>query len=651
MVKITDSIIDNVHKLLSYIPHILIVTSVIALLFILFIGRYDYLGFGGMIFGACIFTSLLLIYGNTKKLSNHLISDNFFSFSQNILIKLYIIAACALFVWNLIGNPDLIQLILLGILYFIIILQIFSKKCGINIIIIEMIVTTLLLIVPQLFTPAFYYGCGDILVHTQWTYLISETGHIGSFLGDYSNFFTYHIFSSMSSQITNIAENDAIYLVSIGASVISLIFIYYVARCLTKSPRASIIAVFFYITLHPLLKNMLQPAPRLMATVAFFILLYILLKKWDKMFSPLILGGIIALYLILTHHAQTPIFLLVIVLLCMGSLIYYRKVFIGNKSVLYFYIFTVISYFVYTYFAQIFGFYLIRVAVRVENADIISSEIAGILHEVTFIKILSYVPQVILIIFTLIGLYLMIKRLPNNTKYIVLLPLILIFFFFMPEGVADIIPITGQLNMYRWRMVFLPFFAIVMGMGVLAFINIVSATQDNLKKLGTIIVIVLCSILVITSPLLIYSYDNQLQYSSDQFTPNEYFFVDSDIALFTYIGTTIALDSTIYTDREHTKYSYLSKTPSIYLPYYKFSYAIESLFLNSDSSIHSQYLIYPEAKYNRAGIWVLTANNEYDEIKRILMKKSAEHTNNFTKNSYSYYQVYDNGDSINFVVV
>lgn len=348
-------IIDFLDKFLVCFPYILIIASTIVFIYSFFSGLLNrYFTEVVIILGSAFIASIFLIYTRKNQGDDNILCSHLFSFQQKRLTVIFLITASLLLIANLQANGrPFYLLILLGSLYIIIILQIFSNGCKPGIVLLELVAATAFLIVPQFFSPAFYYGCGDVLPHTKWVNLIIETGSISELLGEYSSYFTYHVLSAMLGQTGNIADNTAVYAVSAVAFMTSVLFVFYLFKGMSKNTWISLLGAFLYITANVLLLNFLKPAPRIMASVAFVILLYLIFKRWNTVTIPSILGGIVSVYLVLTHHAQAPVFLFVLGLLCMGNILYQNRLFVGNKIVYILYLVSLIAYFIYTYLAFI----------------------------------------------------------------------------------------------------------------------------------------------------------------------------------------------------------------------------------------------------------------------------------------------------------
>lgn len=637
-----DKLVDLLHKILYRLPELLLVAVALAIAVFAVLGRLmQYLDYAVIIFGSVIISSLFLMWIRKIKGDVEVREEWLFSFNQKRLTIIFVIFSCILLTANLLvdGRPFYL-LILHGILYGIIIFQIFSKECKSTVILIELMVTTAFLLIPQMFGVAFYYGCGDVLPHTRWTYIISETGNISELLGDYFEYFTYHVLSSMLSQVGMVAENQAIYAVSISAYLIAVVFVYYLFKSITKTRYIPLVGVFLYITSNVLLFNFLKPAPRIMASVGFVILLYLIFRKFQVPIVSFILGALVSIYVILTHHAQTPVFLFVLVLLCAGSLLYQNRVFNGNKIIYLTYLTSVIIYFIYTYFNNIINIINKWVTPYLQSGEVQADSMVTADPDISFIFLQPIFQNIFIIFLGLLGLYLLVTNTPRNSQLITIIPFSIVAFLFVPTMI-EAIPGMGGFSIYRWRMVLIILFALLMALGVSYLISTLAKRSRKYKKTGTMIVTGICIAIVITSPLLLNTMDNEIQYS-DAFTPKEYFYFDSDIALFNYMSENIAYDSKIYSDREHRAYAYHSGTSSIYLPYYKFGYLIPEMFTERGATLNTDYLIYPKERFFRVGLWVTTGSDT-----RELVEATGDNAIVFNQNIYQYSSIYNNGDSIN----
>ena len=250
--------------------------------------------------------------------------------------------------------------------------------------------------------------------------------------------------------------------------------------------------------------------------------------------------------------------------------------------------------------------------------------------------------NVFVIFLGLLGLYLLVTNTPHNSQLITIIPFSIVAFLFVPTMI-EAIPGMSGLSIYRWRMVLIILFALLMALGITYLISTLAKRSSNYKKMGTWIATGICTVIVITSPLLLNTMDQEIQYS-DAFTPKEYFYFDSDIALFNYMSKNIASDSKIYSDREHTKWAYHGGSSSIYFSYYQFRYSMMEMFTEPESTLNTDYLIYPKERFYRVGLWISTGPKT-----RELVEATDANVNVLNQNIYSYSSVYNNGESINLI--
>ena len=593
--------------LLKYLPHLAILASLLVYAYLLFIGNYEYVVKGSSILLPLILVSIFLIVKN-KSLS---CSDKNFpchNISSNTLVKIYFIIFFAAVIWMLLGNRGIVHLILIFVLYCITLTQLFSKKPDSKLIILEVILTTAILIIPKLFWPAYFYADTDLISHLYWASIITDTGYVTSAFGAYEFYCLYHILTAVTHAVTNLTANWSLYLISTVAVLASVPFVYLTAKYFTKSQRAALFSTFLYALLPMILHALSCPAPRVMATMAFFIIIYLLFALFQRYpIQTTILVCIVALYMSLVHHAQLLFILAVSAGLIFGAIIFYRKGLLKRTgavilslgficlSLLIGYGNSVISIIKNRFFKQVENVDLsesfkpvdttkptetitpgitipdtpttsptdVPVVVDPVTPTIPSTDIIDAADEVInagssglfdgfYWAFTTGLASAIMIILIFAGLYTLIMKLEHPKKISVILPLVLVTFAFFIPGVMDIFPImTGAFQIYRFRYVMTFFFAIMMGVGCIVLLNGFSRKKES-RKVGTILTVVLCVGLVITCPILGYSKDNEVFYQYDFLPQYDEYFDEGDLAAFSFAESYVT--DTVYSDREHRSY-------------------------------------------------------------------------------------------------
>lgn len=646
-------------SLLKYLPHLAILASLLVYAYLLFIGNYDYAAKGSLILLPLILVSIFLIVKN-KSLS---CSDKNFpchNISSNTLGKIYFIIFFAAVIWMLLGNRGIVHLILIFVLYCITLTQLFSKKPDSKLIILEVILTTAILIIPKLFWPAYFYADTDLISHLYWASIITDTGYVtSSAFGAYEFYCLYHILTAVTHAVTNLTANWSLYLISTVAVLASVPFVYLTAKYFTKSQRAALFSTFLYALLPMILHALSCPAPRVMATMAFFIIIYLLFALFRRYpIQTTILVCISALYMSRVHHAQLLFILAVSTGLIFGAIIFYRKGLLKRAGAIILSLGFVCLSLLIGYGNSVISIIKNRFFKQVENVDLSESfkpvdstkptetitpnvtipdtptppatDVPVIVDPVTptipSTDIIDAADEVInagssslfdvsyyglfttglasatMIILIFAGLYTLIMKLEHPKKISVILPLVLVTFAFFIPGVMDIFPImTGAFQIYRFRYVMTFFFAIMMGVGCLVLLNGLSRKNDS-RKVGVFLTVALCLGVVITCPILGYSKDNEIFYQYDFLPQSETYFGGGDLVAFSFADKYV--NDKVYSDREHS--SYITRNELIYDGA---SSEIFGLFTEKEYvSSNIEMLLYPHAKAERADLLVWTGS-------------------------------------------
>lgn len=596
-----------------------------------------------------IITSILLIiWKKPFKLCDE--SGWELNFSQKSLLHIFLIALSLQIIWLALGDGGLIRLTLQFVMYCIIILQMLTKRFSSWVIITELLVTTSLLILPQLLVSGYYYGDTDLLGHANLASAIIFSSHLlpVDIAGQYTAFFLYHVLIAVTSLFTGLAVNVSLYIVSTIPVICTIPVVYLLTRIFTKSERASVFAAFFYSLTPMFLYNLQIPAPRVMATAAFFIILYLLFKNWGAhKFAPLILAVCVTLYMTMVHHAQLPLFFVVMAFLCLGSFLYFKKIIAGYYGVLIVFISIPLLYLIYNYLTNIVSIIEIRLLDQIDSGAV-SSVIISEVGVVDLHSLLILISSSVLVLLIMMGLYMLLTRISFRNRMMILAPLILVMFVFFVPGVIDIFPtLTQAFQLYRFRLILIAPFAIIMGFGCIALLNFITEYTSR-KRISISVVAVLCVILVISSAFLGYSRDNEIFYEVDGLTPIENYFEESDVALMENVALFIPSGTSIYTNREYMRYFSTNAGMQEYgQSYYHRPTGMLEIFTKSDADLSNMlYVLFPESRYKRLGLTIYIKNSEFVEASYQKVTVSPETTTLLTSNLKTYNTIYENGDSI-----
>lgn len=640
-----------IKTLLKYLPHLAILASLLVYAYLLFIGNYAYVAKGSLILLPLILVSVFLIVKN-RSLSCSDANFPYHKISCSTLGKIYFIIFFAAVIWMLLGNRGVVHLILIFVLYCITLSQIFAKNPNAKLFILETILTTAILIIPKLFWPAYFYADTDLISHLYWASIITDTGYVTSAFGAYEFYCLYHILTAVTHAVTNLTANWSLYLISTVAVLASVPFVYLTAKYFTKSQRATLFSTFLYALLPMILHALSCPAPRVMATMAFFIIIYLLFALFRRYpIQTTILVCIAALYMSLVHHAQLLFILAVSAGLIFGAIIFYRKGLLKRAGAIILSLGFVCLSLLIGYGNSVISIIKNRFFKQVENVDlsesfkpvdstkptetitpnvtipdtptppatdvpvivdpvtptIPSTEIIDAADEVInagssglfdgfYWAFTTGLASAIMIILIFAGLYTLIMKLEHPKKISVILPLVLVTFAFFIPGVIDIFPImTGAFQIYRFRYLMTFFFAIIMGVGCIVLLNGFSRKNGS-RKVGTVLTVVLCLGMVITCPILGYSKDNEVFYQYDFLPQSEEYFDEGDLAAFLFAERYVT--DTVYSDREHA--SYIERTKTV--PGSGSKKALELFTEEGYSNSKMKTILYPQAKAERYDI-------------------------------------------------
>ena len=647
----------SIKSLLKYLPHLAILASLLVYAYLLFIGNYNYLTKGSLILLPLILVSVFLIVKN-KSLSCSDANFPCHNISSNTLGKIYFIIFFAAVIWMLLGNRGVVHLIIIFALYCTTLSQIFAKKPNAKLLILETILTTAILIIPKLFWPVYFYADTDLISHLYWASIITDTGYVTSAFGAYEFYCLYHILTAVTHAVTNFTANWSLYIISTVSVLASVPFVYLTTKYFTKSQRAALLSIFLYVLLPMILHALSVPAPRVMATMAFFIIIYLLFALFQRYpMQTTILVCIVALYMSLVHHAQLLFILAVSAGLIFGAIIFYRKGLLKRTG-------AIILSLGFIGLSLLIGFgnslisiikdrfFNLEVNIDLSESfkpvdttkptdvppvvdpvtptipstdisdvagEVINAGSSGLFDGFYWWAFTTGLPSAIMIILIFAGLYTLITKLEHPKKISVILPLVLVTFAFFIPGVMDISPImTEAFQIYRFRYVMTFFFAIMAGVGCIVLLNGFSRKNGS-PKVGVILTVLLCLGLIISGSVIGFSKEN------------ENYFDKGDMATFSF--TEKYITEVVHTDFHHASYiSRLMLTPN------KANHSVSELFTEKEYvNSEMQIILYPHTKLKHStlvfSIGKITTEILFTEINNC-------NINIFEKNIFKYNKIY-----------
>lgn len=569
------------------------------------------------------------------------------------LLKIYGILLLAVITWVMLtGSRGWVFLILIFLMYSVTILQIFAKKIiHTKTVLLELILTTTILVLTKIFSYPYYYGGTDVIAHSQIiSSLISTSGSIPTELSSgYTNYLLYHIYVACTSLVSGLDIHTSVYIACAFPIILGIIFVYYLALYFSGSKRVSTIAALFYALTPIFLSYATGSMPRTMGTLAFVMVLYLLYHKTSlSLLSTSILTIIIVIYMTMVHHAQIPLFLLVVTLLCFIQILY-RHQFTSAQKISILSIYSIpLLYYAYTYISNIIPIIKSNFFGTIESVEI--SETVEIVSEgFNSVVLITSVTSVIFLLLILFGLYYIISPVQNAKNTIILWPVILVLFLLYVPGIAESSALISSMEQIgRFRIVLAPLFAIVMGIGCVVLYN-TSIHVSHSKKTATVLIVILCMALVITSPIIENSKDSDV-FSDSIFGLEMNYFDTTDIQMLNMVQTNVRSGSNIYSDfisgrylPSSTSYSYTNQS------FYSYSkYGMNDLFhLQGHLIPEDVYIMFRSDRFqSEVGILIATSRGAYSTKTERITANDIDLVSTYNSNTYRTDMLYNNGASI-----
>ena len=631
------------HKMMRYLPHLAIVASLLVYAFFIFTERYSSIFNLSLYLIPLIGISIVLIVNKKFSCDD---SVALFNISFKRLRNAHLIIFALTIICLGFGHDGWVYLALMFVQYCLLLAQLFAKDQSAKWIVVVIMLTTSILVLPQMLIPAYYCGDGDLLFHAGYAKTIIDMGTVATgYGGVYESFNAYHILIAAFAEATGLAINVSLYLVSTAAVLFSVPIVYALAKFFAKSERIAAFSAFFYALLPMVLDSMLIPAPRVMASMAFFLIVYMLFKHLAaNRWRAIILSSILICYMVLVHHAQLIFIAAVTAGLLFGVLLYAKKLnwkmIVGGLVVLAVPVYVLVT----RYSSTLTSIIQNRLLGQIEGgnlSDIVIESTANAemsvieqLLSINFTHTLTVLASSVIIVFVFAGLYALLRNITVRKKICVILPLVLVTFVVFVPGIVDLFPtISDSFQIYRFRFVLSLFFAVIMGIGCLVLLNL--STEKKKKAVSCVVVIGLCLLLITSSAIPSSTIIDNTR------TPFDPILKETNIRALDFIQETASsnTNSKFYSDYEHTRY--VDDVLIVDTPFSLASYHIYQLFITLGSNINKpSYLLYPYEKHNNSGIIVFNGYNKYSESED--HRVSSNTISTFTMNTYTYGAIYEN---------
>lgn len=646
----TSQILLSLHKILQYVPHLGILSSILLMTLLAISGNWLLLSYAVMLLIPVIMVSIIFLWKKQSlQISLPELADNClfdFNIRAQTFCKIYVILLLLTLAWILFANSrDWLFLLLIVLMYSVSIVQLFSKTLKSKWVVLQLTLTSLIVVLTKQFCYYYYYNTGDSIGHALYVLMYIRSGGIPTtdLISGYAEFFQFHIESAITALLTGVAPISATYIAAVIPIIVGVVFVYYIALSLTNSERTAAIASLCYLLTPVVLNYACRSAPRTMATLAFLIILYFFLQR--KEWSSLKVWGctaLFALYMIMVHHAQLPLIIAVMTGIILSYWICYRQLSKNQIGVVILFYLIPFIYYIYTYLGIMIGilnrqFFGVFGSVELTETSEIVSETVQLS---TYLNLSAGIFMLVTILF---GIFYLIQPQNIHKKAIIFLPLTLILFPIFIPGVADASALLSSMEQItRLQIVLAPVFAVVMGIGSIILFNLIN-TMTKSRKTAVIFLIIFLLLFVISSAV-IYNSKDSTPFENTELSEKKYFNED-EIAMYTNINTYVLPTSEIYSEYSVSRYFPTSASYQYMdMAYYTFPLGMHTLFTSEPEYRVDTYVIFREQEYFNRGLTIKIGKGAYAaKAERVYFDD--ESNTYFQKNTFNFESVYNNGAS------
>lgn len=616
--------LENIpRKFAISLPYFIVVTILTGFLIAGIVGRLDLAIRGLIIAVPSVVSAKILhsIYKNENELKNVNAS---FGLTQKQLISLfftvYFLSITIVFISS---TRTVLYLILISLLYFIILIQIFYPDLNPRLILLQIVLCMLNSIYSATLKYPLYFGGTDIFGHIFMSQVTNISGHTipeGLSLS-YANFPLFHILISQTSYILGLSISTSYFLISAPIFTLSILFVYLFFLNTTKNVKLSLLTVILYSNLSIVIYHGMYLITRVVAFIGFLALLYIISKNRNNTNFRFI-GIIFTLFIILIHQVSSPqIFVIIFLLLISEKFIVYctnlKEKYWGST---YIFLFAVLLLGYWFYLAHSFTSMVLKtrfdsvtsVPVRIEGSVVSGNE---------WIFLYSNIDTIIITFFIIIGIGVTLWKYSKTYSAVFASASLLFLPFYLPNPLQTLWQTMTLFSFNRFMLLVSPFIAFSMASGVLflySFLKVRHIKSLHISLLiSTLLMIFIISSLIFNNPE-VSSNDDRRYLTYEELNNFEY--------VLNYVPNNSNLYSDYFTKRYfcHTKFN---ESDKLGLPYYT-SQTITSM---DSINVHDGYFILNNKAFFERGLnldanskFYLTKNNlsEWNVLNSVLNKKN-----------------------------
>ncbi len=575
-------------------PYLVFAVYLVGCIFCLSIGRMGYLINGTILAIPTIIGSVAFMFIKRKDLD---LSKKIEVFPYNISVSprvFLLIYALTILAFSVTPEDSKWGQFMALILYVFIFIQILSTRLLPAIVLLEILPTLAVTIYSYTLRSALFFGGTDIMPHIYMSLVTYLSGHSIPFdLGDYTYFPLYHIVIALSSHLFGLDIQTSLFVVTCLVYTSTVLFLYYLVNGVFRNEQISLLIALTYAMNTDVIYYGTYMVTRTMAFVGFLLLLYLLysLNNPNPERGYTLAGTtakrvfiVIALiFVLLTHQVTTPMIIIIL------GLIFILELFVrGKRHVNLTFLAVPLSLFAcyWGFLAYAFIGQLLPRAQPSLYQNIVFTDVT--FQGWSFL--VNQFDTLFTVFFAIVGaIYLIWKQHP---KYSVLFGILGLFSVLLnvPNVLTVIFQIASILRIDRFALLFLPFLAVAMGIGIFVISQYLSVARASSRWMG-VLLIALVVLYGIGSLGIIKEEPSYKQSSFDQ----------DEIIGFNHVLRTVPSGSSLHSDYYTLRFFDIKKinaSESLKLPYYTNRLIPEDL----DISGETGYIIFQNRQFMQGGL-------------------------------------------------
>jgi hypothetical protein len=556
--------IRTLERLANSFPYLVLSAFIAGVIFCFLIDRMDYLINGSILAIPAITGSIVFILIKKKDLD---LSENLRLFSSSpALSAMFFMLIFSLTIVALLITPAESKwgLSAVLILYATILVQILSRRMLPAVVLLETVLTLAVTIYSYTLRSALYFGATDTMPHIYMATVTYLSGHIiPREIGTYTYFPLYHVFIAQSAHVLGLDIQTALFVTTGLIYSLTVLFLYFLVNSVFRNEQISLLIVLAYAMNTSVVYYGTYMVTRTMAYVGFLILMYMLYSlaypktnadhAVGRSTAPRFLAVIMVVFILLTHQITTP---MIIILL---GLLFFLGLFIrdrGRVSLLF--LVVPITLFA-TYWTFVAYSFLWELLPRTDPSLYKDIVIAPVVYQgLSFL--MNQIDTLFIVFFSLVGgTYLVWKQKPRYAVVFGVLGLISILLN-VPNVLSMVFQLMTILRIDRFALLFLPFLAIAMGVGIYVFARYLSFAKPSSRWVGILLI----------AMLVLYGIGS-LGFVRDEPGYKRYSFNQEEIVGFDYVLKTVPSGSDLYSDYYTSRFferQKINESERLGLPHY-----------------------------------------------------------------------------------